>query len=326
MTVFIDRVASRLGIEGGLGTILLMLAAVLPAVWLTHPAIGLAGGAVCALVLGKNPLANSTRYAKLSLQTAIVLLGLTMNTAALLALSASFSGAVTAYVLSCLAVGWLLSRLLRVDPITGSLLTLGTAICGGTAIAACAPFFKADAARLGVALGAVFLLNMVALFAFPPLAEWMALSELEFGAFAALAVHDTSSVVATAAVYGEEAAEVATTVKLGRTLWLVPIVILLGIWKNGERGKAVLSRARVPGFVLAFIAATVVATLLPLPADVLSLIKSISKTLLVLALFFVGLELTRETLGRLGGREGVFALAIWVVMVPIAYGLVQAVV
>jgi len=249
-------------------------------------------------------------------------LGLTMNAAALVSLSASYSGAVTAYVLVTLVVGWLVAKIMRVDVVTASLLTLGTAICGGTTIAACAPFFKADAGRIGLALGAVFLLNMVALFAFPPIGEWLELTQLEFGAFSALAVHDTSSVVATAAVYGEDAAEVATTVKLGRPLWLVPLVVVLGMWKNGERGKALLQRARVPGFVVAFIVAAGLATWLTLPPELLNGLKYVSKTLLVFALFFVGLELTRETLVRLGGRDGVFAIVIWLAVIPIAFGLV----
>jgi uncharacterized integral membrane protein (TIGR00698 family) len=318
-----SKVRALLALDGGVGVLALMVLAVLPALWLQHPAVGLAGGAACALLLGRNPLPASTRLAKMSLQTAIVLLGLTMNAGALLSLSQSFSGAVTAYVVAAIGMGWLVAKLFRVDVVTASLLTLGTAICGGTAIAACAPFFKADAARIGLALGAVFLLNMVALFAFPPLAGWLGMSQLEFGGFAALAVHDTSSVVATAAVYGEEAAEVATTVKLGRTLWLVPVVVVLGMWKNGERGRALLQRARVPLFVVAFIAAAVVATLFSLPAELLGALKMVSKVLLVLALFFVGLELTRATLARLGGREGVFALGLWVLMLPVAYVLVM---
>ena len=312
-----------LGLDGSWLTLALMAVAVIPGLVLTHPAVGLAGGAVCALLLGRNPLPASTRLAKYSLQTAIVLLGLTMNAAALLALSQAFSGAVTAYVLATILLGWGLAKLLRVDVVTGSLLTLGTAICGGTAIAACAPFFKADAPRLAVALGAVFLLNMVALFAFPSIGTWLGLSQLEFGAFSALAVHDTSSVVATAALYGEEAAEVATTVKLGRTLWLVPVLVVLGMWKNGERGRALVQRARVPFFVLAFIAAAGVATLVDLPPALVGGLKTACKMLLVLALFFVGLELTRATLSRISGREGLYALCLWLLVLPVAFGLVM---
>ncbi len=312
-----------IGFSGGPGVVMLMCCAVLPALWYTHPAIGLAGGAFCSLLLGRNPLAGSSRAAKFCLQSAIIILGLTMNAGALIALSATFSGAVTVYVLTCLLLGWGVARLMRVDVVTGSLLTLGTAICGGTAIAACAPFFKADAPRLAIALGAVFLLNMVALFGFPPIAEWLEVTQQQFGAFSALAVHDTSSVVATAAVYGEEAAEVAATVKLGRTLWLVPVLVVLGMWKNGERGTAVLRRARVPLFVLGFIAAAALATLVDFPAHWVDLFKGASKLLLVLALYFVGLELTRETLRRLGGREGLFAVLLWLMMMPLAALLVH---
>ena len=322
MRYFFTRVVGALGFEGGLSTIALLTLAVVPALWLAHPAVGLAGGAACALLLGRNPVAHSSKVAKLCLQTAIILLGLTMNAAALVSLSSTYSGVVTLYVLTTLIFGWLLAKFLRVDVVTGSLLAIGTAICGGTAIAACAPFFKADAGRIGLALGAVFLLNMLALFALPPLGEWQSMTQEEFGAFVALAVHDTSSVVATAAVYGDEAAEVATTIKLGRTLWLIPVVVVLGMWKNGERGSVLLQRARVPGFVLAFIAAAGSASMFPLPIELIDGLKWASKHLLVVALFFVGLELTRETLARLSGREGIFAVLIWLAVMPIAFGLV----
>ncbi len=302
-----------------------LAAAIVPGLVLQNPAVGLIGGAAFVLLLGSNPISQSSHYAKLALQSAIVLLGFSMNLGAVVELSSTYAGVVTGYVLATFAIGLLLARLLKIDPITGGLLTIGTAICGGTAIAAAAPLLKADPGRIGVALGAVFLLNLVALLTFPHLGNWLDMSQTDFGAFAALAVHDTSSVVATAAIYGQDAAEVATTVKLGRTLWLVPLVIFLGIWRNGERGGDALRRASIPLFVVLFIVAAGIATWVPLPALAVSSAASVSKTLLVVALFLVGLELNRATLTRLKGRDGAFALVIWLVMAPLAMLGVMAV-
>ena len=295
-----------------------LAAAIAPGLILRNPAVGLIGGAIYVLLLGSNPISQSSHYAKLALQSAIVLLGFSMNLGAVVALSSTYAGVVTGYVLATFAIGLVLAKLLKIDPITGGLLTIGTAICGGTAIAAAAPLLKADPGRIGVALGAVFLLNLVALLTFPHLGNWLDMSQVDFGAFAALAVHDTSSVVATAAIYGQDSAEVATTVKLGRTLWLVPLVIFLGIWRNGERGGDAIRRASIPLFVVLFIVAAAIATWVPLPELAVSSAASISKLLLVVALFLVGLELNRATLARLKGRDGLFAVVIWLVMAPLA--------
>lgn len=309
---------TRLNSATGLLPLLGMALAAAPGLVLQNPAVGLIGGAAYILITTTNPIERSTHYGKLSLQTAIVLLGLTMNLEALIELSTTYAGIVALYVLSTLAIGLTLCRVLGIDRITGTLLTIGTAICGGTAIAAAAPLLKADPGRIGVALGAVFLLNLVALLTFPYLVGALDLSQETFGAFVALAIHDTSSVVATAAIVGQDAAETAATIKLGRTLWLVPVVIALGIFARGDSGTEAVRRASIPAFVVLFVLAAALATWLPIPQIVTSAAAGVSKTLLVVALFLIGLELNRETLGRLKGRDGLFALGLWVVMAPLA--------
>jgi uncharacterized membrane protein YadS len=163
-----------------------------------------------------------------------------------------------------------------------------------------------------VTLSLVFLLNVVALLTFPLIGKWLSISELEFGLWSALAIHDTSSVVATAAIYGEEAAEVATTIKLGRTLWLIPVVLLAGILS--ATGKA---RVRVPGFILAFIGATALGTFLPMPAMVGTVAGTLSKALLVCALFLVGCDLTRSTLRQIRGRTFWLGILLWLTVAPL---------
>ena len=170
------------------------------------------------------------------------------------------------------------------------MLSGGTAICGGTAIATLAPIIQAKPQHVGVAMALVFLFNAVALLTFPYIGHALDLSQQDFGAWVALAIHDTSSVVATAAIYGDEAAVVATTVKLGRTLWLIPLAFAVGlIYRSSE------ARLRVPGFILLFIAAAVLGSFIPMNDALLGGISVLSKALLVVALGMIGLEIDRAT-------------------------------
>ena len=192
-----------------------------------NPALALLGTLAVRLLLDINPIVASSKISKVSLQTAIVLLGFTLGIDQLISVSADYGIIVALYVLGTLALGaafvWWVSRATPDQAKEPALLTAGTAICGGTAIATLAPLINAQSKQFAVAAALVFLLNIVAVFTFPAIGHWLNLSQETFGAWVALAVHDTSSVVATAAIYGDEAVEVATTVKLGRTLWLIPL-------------------------------------------------------------------------------------------------------
>jgi uncharacterized integral membrane protein (TIGR00698 family) len=213
---------------------------------------------------------------------------------------------VAAYVVGVLGIGLMLARVLRLERESGWLLASGTAICGGTAIATLAPLVGARADQVGVAIGIVFLLNAAALFGFPVIGHWLGMSQLQFGMWAALAIHDTSSVLATAAIYGNEALEIATTVKLGRTLWLIPLTLIVSL---AQRASA--ARVRVPPFIVAFIAVSVLTTVLPLPAVISHGAGRVSKALLVTALFFIGTEISWATLRLMRGRVLVHALLLW---------------
>ena len=280
--------------------------------YFANPALALILAAIMSLVLNRPVIDVPSSYGKLALQTAIVLLGLRLNIETLWTLSAEYSWAVAAYVVGTIALGLLLLQVLKSDLVTGRLISAGTAICGGTAIATLSPLLGSQPHQTGVALAIVFLLNAFALLVFPLIGEALDLSQLQFGLWSALAIHDTSSVVATAAVYGEEAAEVAATVKLGRTLWLIPLVFIAGAMAG--QGS---SRARFPGFVLAFVAASAVGSFLPLPGWVYSTAGILSKALLVVALFLVGVEMTRETFRQLKGKLVVHALLLWGIVAPL---------
>jgi uncharacterized integral membrane protein (TIGR00698 family) len=205
----------------------------------------------------------------------------------------------------------MIGRLMKVERNSSLLMASGTAICGGTTIATLSPIIKARPDQTGVALAIVFLLNAVALFTFPHVGHWLEMTQEQFGVWVALAIHDTSSVVATAQIYGEESAAVATTLKLGRTLWLIPLVLIVSFRERSEGAKV-----RLPGFILVFLLASVAGSTLPIPEFIPSTAAALSKALLVIALFFIGTEISRSTLGNLKGKVLVQALALWGIVVP----------
>lgn len=205
--------------------------------------------------------------------------------------------------------GYLFSKLLKVESKISQLISAGTAICGGSAIAAVAPVIKADSKQTSVALGVVFLLNALALFIFPQLGVLLNLSQNQFGIWSAIAIHDTSSVVGAASKFGDEALKVATTVKLARALWIVPLALVFSYIFN--RGK---SKITLPYFIFYFILAILAGTYLPFLEDVKPVVSGISKAFLKLALFFIGTALLLKMLKSLGLKPMLLALMLWVVI------------
>jgi uncharacterized integral membrane protein (TIGR00698 family) len=290
--------------------------------WQGNPAVALLTGAAIAVVLDRQPLTFSGPLGKYFLQTAIVLLGFKLDLDTLWGLSAQYSWGVAVYVLATLVLGLLLGRVLQVDAPSSKLISSGTAICGGTTIATLSNVVRAQPQQVGVALAIVFLLNAVALFLFPVIGRLLDLSQLQFGLWAALAIHDTSSVVATAAVYGEEAAAVATTIKLGRTLWLIPLVLAMSVYEQAiargqPGGSKVAPRLRVPGFILLFVAAAAVGSWSSLPDWLPDGAGGLSRLLLVGALFLLGTEITRTTVRQLRGRVVWQGLGLWLLVAPV---------
>ena len=296
-------------LDGGLITSLLVIG---PLIFIGNPALALLAGGAIALWLDRSPVAQASMLGKYCLQTAIVLLGLKLNLATVWQLSADYTWGVALFVVGTLSLGALIGYLLHVGKTPGTLITAGTAICGGTTIATLSPVIGAKPHETAVTLSLVFLMNVVALLAFPLIGSWLNLSQLEFGLWSALAIHDTSSVVATASVYGEEAAEVATTIKLGRTLWLIPLV--LGASLVAASGTP---RARLPGFIILFVAASAIGSLVSLPGFVATGAAHASKALLVCALFLVGCELNRSTLKLMRGRILAHGVLLWLAVAPL---------
>ncbi len=319
--------APPLPVAGGreVGALLLGIGAAPLLVWLGNPAVALLAGAAIVLTFDRQPLPGGSALGALCLQAAIVLLGLELDLTTLWTLSVRYLGGIAVYVVATLALGFGLGRLLRVEAPASALVSSGTAICGGTAIATLSAIVRAQPHQTGVALAIVFLLNALALVGFPAIGHWLELSQHDFGVWVALAVHDTSSVVATAKIYGAEAAQVATTLKLGRTLWLVPLALAVSLSARppGRRPAAPGASSppsspgvRIPRFIVLFVAAAAAGTWLQIPSTVASLAAWSSDALLVTALFLVGTELTRGTVRRIRGRMLWQALALWLVAAP----------
>ena len=217
-----------------------------------------------------------------------------------------------------LCLGLLLGRFLRTDTDQARLLVSGTAICGATAIATLGPVIRARSESVAVCLAVVFLLNAIAILVLPQIGGYFGLSQTQFGVWVALAIHDTSSVVGAAAIYGDEALQVATTVKLVRTLWLIPLILAAGILMNRRETKT-----RLPGFVLLFVLFSIIGSMSNMPVEWLTGIKMLSRMMLVAALFFMGLEITRQTLRKLNGRAVSLGVCLWLIVLPTTFWAVK---
>ncbi|MGV9004077.1 YeiH family protein [Flavobacterium sp.] len=243
------------------------------------------------------------------LQISVVGLGFGMNTYS--ALQAGKEGFIFAMVsiITVLTFGYLFTRVFNIDKITGYLISAGTAICGGSAIAAIAPIVKAKPNQISVALAVVFTLNSIALLIFPVIGTALHLSQHDFGLWCAIAIHDTSSVVGAAAKYGSEALEVATTVKLARALWIIPLSIFsVMVFKNRD------SKIKIPWFIGFFIIAMLLNTYFPWVQRFSPTIVTLAKAGLTLTLFLIGAGLSFKVLKTVGIRPLVLAVLLWLLI------------
>ncbi|WP_418512774.1 YeiH family protein [Corallibacter sp.] len=210
-------------------------------------------------------------------------------------------------IVSTVSLGLLLTRLLKLDLKLGHLTTSGTAICGGSAIAAISPVIKAKSKTISIALGIVFLLNSIALLIFPAVGHLLDLTQEQFGLWCAIAIHDTSSVVGAALSYGDEALRIATTVKLSRTLWIIPLSIFsMFLFKTkGERIK-------IPYFIVLFIIAIIINSYHILPETATNFIVLMAKRLLIITLFLVGSTISIKDLKSIGIKPIILALILWI--------------
>lgn len=266
-------------------------------------------GLVIALVIGNPYPEKSSVFSKSILQWSVVGLGFGMSLESVLNAGMDGFWITTSTIAGTLIIGYLLGKVLKVERNTSLLVSSGTAICGGSAIAATGSVIQADSRAMSVSLGIVFVLNAIALFIFPPIGVWLELTQHQFGLWSAIAIHDTSSVVGAAAKYGHEALEIAVTVKLMRALWIIPVVLVFAaIWHTGT------SKMKYPWFIFYFLLAVVFSTLVPGGAPLYGLIREIAVMGLTLALFLIGAGLSREALKSVGAAPFFQGIILWILI------------
>lgn len=275
--------------------------------WLSPPR-ALTAGILFGFVFSHPFPAQSRTAARFLLQAAVVGLGFGMNLHEVLKAGRSGFFYTAISISFAIALGMALGRLLQVRGNSSFLITTGTAICGGSAIAAIGPILQANEEEMAVSLGAVFILNSVALLIFPSIGGTLHLSQTQFGLWAALAIHDTSSVVGAASKYGPQALVIGTTVKLARALWIVPLALLTAALKRSK------TRVQLPWFILFFCLAAVVNTYLPNFSRSSHVLYTFGRLGLTATLFLIGTGLSRETLRQVGWRPLLQAILLWIVV------------
>ncbi|MCI6874800.1 MAG: putative sulfate exporter family transporter [Parabacteroides sp.] len=281
------------------------------------PAIALFAGLAFALTAGQPYPKFSKKTSKYLLQFSVVGLGFGMNLYASLQSGKEGMLFTIVSVFAVLALGMWLGKRLLIDRKTSYLIAAGTAICGGSAIAAVGPVVKADDNQMSMSLGTIFILNAIALFIFPPIGHLLGLTQEQFGLWAAIAIHDTSSVVGAGAAYGETALEIATMVKLTRALWIIPITILT-MFLFKQKG----AKITIPWFILFFILAMVANTFLSLPEALTRSVVWAAKQGLTLTLFLIGAGLSRQVIRQVGIRPMVQGILLWIFIGAISLGVI----
>ena len=296
------------------------LAALLP--WVSG-AMALVAGIAVTLLWG-NPYAERAKsLSRQLLQLSVIGLGAGMNLGIVGQVGVAGFGYTIVGLSATLLFGALVGRLLKVSRDVTTLISAGTAICGGSAIAAIAPAIRAKAHDISISLAVVFALNSLALLIFPAIGHALQLSERQFGLWCALAIHDTSSVVGASMAFGNRALEVATTVKLARALWIVPVTFLIGaIWaprgtvaaepvSEENRGNPGVGARQYPWFILGFLAMAAFFTALPSLHALSNGIAAVSRQALVVTLFLIGLGLNRAALRAAGFLPFLHGIALW---------------
>ncbi|UYM17412.1 YeiH family protein [Endozoicomonas euniceicola] len=270
-------------------------------------AVALLLGIILAVSLGNPCIKLAQRVIGLLLKFSVVGLGFGMSVQQ--AIDASQNGFLltVSSIVFTLILGALTASRMGLTRHAGQLISSGTAICGGSAIAAVAPVIKAGPRDISVALGVVFILNSVALFVFPPIGHWLSMTQEQFGLWSAIAIHDTSSVVGASASYGAEALAIATTVKLGRALWIIPLSLLMAVISGGS-----VRKITIPWFIGLFILAMLANSFVPGVEMFNTEIVEWSKRGLVLTLFLIGSTMTRELLKSVGIMPMVYGIFLWV--------------
>lgn len=288
---------------------ILALACWLPAI---SSAVALLGGVTIAALLGNPHQPLTKKFVSPLLQWSIIGLGAGMNLSVIGKVGAHGVTYTIVGIVGTILLGFALAKWLKVPPKLATLISVGTAICGGSAIAAVAPVIDADDKDVTVSLGTVFVLNAAALVVFPYIGHALNLSQFAFGTWSALAIHDTSSVVGSSMQFGPEALAVGTTTKLVRALWIAPVALTIGaIYSRLLHKSESAAKPKIPLFILGFLLAATVRSLIPAISDFADLIANTAKRSLVMTLFLIGVNLSPKTLKAVGLRPLIHGITLW---------------
>ena len=287
----------------------------------------LVGSPLLALVLGSTfaiILKIPENYINKSIGTTflkigIIIIGLTMSASNALEVTAKYFPYISIFVLLVLFAGALLANLFKVDKKISILIASGTAICGATAMAAVAPLIHAKPRDLLVSLAIIFIFNAIAIGIFPIIGSSIGMSNEQFGAWIAMAIHDTGSVMGAAMAYGGDTIETAATLKLGRTIWLIPLILILGTFYKDKSN----SKIKLPIFILVFVIAIIAGTALNLNQQNLLFLDFISDTFLVAALFCIGTQINSESIKEIDSKTFLLALGLWIIALVSSYFLIN---
>ena len=274
-------------------------------------------GIIFALIIKPEESFISVKVGTTPLQIGIVILGATISLPYAWSVSANYLPWISLFVLGSFFTGLVLGKILGIHHRIAFLLSAGAAICGGTAMAAVAPIIKAKPQELLIAMTIVFLLNALAIIFFPIIGGYLEMTDFQFGAWSALAIHDTSSVIGSALTYSNESAQVAATLKLGRTIWIIPLILITN-WIVNRQAET----TKFPRFILFFILAILLNTMLNFNEQVLDSLKIASQIFLMLGLFCIGSQFKVQELKSISGKPLVLALILWIIVIPSAYWLV----
>ena len=286
--------------------------------WVSPP-VALGAGMAFALIVGRTDASRAAMVQRYLLQGSVVGLGFGIHFDAVIKAGSTGVVLTAGTLLATIGIGLLLARWLGVEATTGRLISTGTAICGGSAIAAMGPVLGAQPREMSVALGCVFVLNAVALFVFPPIGHALHLSPEQFGYWAAIAIHDTSSVVGAAARYSADSLAIAVPVKLARALWIVPLVAVAAVLVRKPGGKAM-----VPWFIIFFIAASALVSFLPAGAALYPWLVAAAKGGLAMTLFLIGASLSPSMLHSVGWRPFAQGIALWLLVCAVSLAVIKA--
>ncbi|MBM4250823.1 MAG: putative sulfate exporter family transporter [Deltaproteobacteria bacterium] len=281
----------------------------LPAV---SSALALLGGVMIAALLGNPHQTVTKKIVSPLLQWSIIGLGAGMNLSVIGKVGAHGVIYTIIGIVGTVMLGFVLAKWLNVPPKLATLISVGTAICGGSAIAAVAPVIEAEDKDVTVSLGTVFVLNAAALVVFPYIGHALNLSQFAFGTWSALAIHDTSSVVGASMLFGPEALAVGTTTKLVRALWIAPVALTIGaIYSRLLKKSESAAKPKIPLFILGFLLAATARTFIPAISDVADIIATTAKRSLVMTLFLIGVNLSPKTLKAVGLRPLIHGISLW---------------